>query len=333
VTLMDCQGTGIIRHIWMTLSDRDAISLRCIKLEMFWEGEAKPAVSVPLGDFFGSGLSHRCPFESAFFRDPEGRSFNCTIPMPFRKHAKIVLTNESKQDITLFYSIAYSKVPALPEDSGYFHAFWNRVPRCELAQDYVILPRVHGKGRFLGANIGIITDPLLKDSWFGEGEVKMYLDGDQDLPTWIGTGSEDYICTAYGQGAFSQMESGCTLADAKHGRWAYYRFHLSDPIYFSSEATVKIQVMGGEMRDRVREFLQSGAQIKVVTVEANGELHKLLEHPMDLQDPSFPNGWTNFYRRDDYSSTAYFYLDHPSSDLPALPAPPLRSQNMESRES
>jgi hypothetical protein len=108
--MMDYNGAGVINRIWMTVIERSPSSLRSIYIEMYWDGAAKPAVSVPLGDFFGIGLGRRTAFQSALFSDPEGKSFNCFIPMPFKKHAKIVFVNESKHNQLLFFDVNLTKV-------------------------------------------------------------------------------------------------------------------------------------------------------------------------------------------------------------------------------
>jgi len=191
------------------MSDRSAYMLRSLKLEMFWDGAEKPAVSVPFGDFFGVGLGKKTSFENVFFSDPEGRSFNCRIPMPFRTGAKMMITNESDKPLEMiFYDINYSQNIEPDENTLYFHAFWQRNQKTELGKDFEILPQVQGRGRFLGTNIGVIEDSLYEGSWWGEGEVKMYLDGDTEYPTIAGTGTEDYIGTAYGQGKFNHMHQG-----------------------------------------------------------------------------------------------------------------------------
>jgi hypothetical protein len=320
VTLMDYSGVGIIQHIWLTVDHREPEVLRAMRIEMFWDGSDKPAVSAPVGDFFGTALSQRLPFECALFSDPEGRSCNCSIPMPFRKHARVVLTNGSKVRLNLYYAISFSAEKSLPKDAAYFHAFWHRSRTNPLGQDYEILPHVAGNGRFLGCNIGIITDPVYKDSWFGEGEVKMYLDGDSRFPTWNGTGTEDYIRSAWGQGVFLHSDSGCTLADDEHGRWAMYRFHLDDPIFFTKECRVTIQEMGSASTEDVRGMIAKHGAVIPVTVNTSKGLIPLLsgQNPPKLNDPLFPDGDVNFYRSDDYCSTAYFYLDQPSSGLAAM---------------
>lgn len=318
-TLLDIKGTGIIQRIWLTVNERSPSMLRALKIEMYWDNSAKPAVSVPLGDFFGTGLAKRIAFESALFTDPEGRSFNCYIPMPYRTAAKILLTNESNKDVTLFYDVNFQQVKSHDDDVLYFHAYWSRNARPDLGKDFDIMPKVSGKGRYLGMNMGVITDPSYGKSWWGEGEVKIYLDGDGELPTLNGTGTEDYIGTAWGQGTFNHQYQGCLVADEAGRQWSFYRYHIPDPVYFKSDCRVTIQLMGGDVMPKVREYVQKGARLIPVTVSGK-EFVKLLEmNPAPkLTDTGFPDGWTNFYRSDDVSATAYFYLDKPGSGLPAL---------------
>lgn len=320
VTLLDYTGSGIIHRIWLTVADRSPEMLRSLKLEMFWDGASKPAVSVPLGDFFSISHGRILAFENALFSSPEGRSFNCIIPMPFRKGARIVIANESNKDLShLFYDIDFTTVAALPKAALYFHCYWSRTPKTMLGKDFEILPNVKGKGRFLGANIGIITNPLYGDSWWGEGEVKVYLDGDQNLPTLVGTGAEDYVGAGWGLGTFIHKYQGCPVADTATRQWSLYRFHIPDPIYFNQNCKVTIQALGGYMRDQVREMDQKGIPLQAVTVDYNGTLIKLLESDaLTLHSPDLPDGWVNFYREEDYCATAYFYLDKPVNELPTI---------------
>src|SRR5262249_40953488 len=147
------------------------------------------------------------------------------------------------------------------DDVLYFHAFWTRVVKPELKKDFAILPAVNGKGRYLGMNMGVITDPVYQKSWWGEGEVKIYLDGDKDLPTLNGTGTEDYIGTGWGQGVFAHQYQGCLVADEAQRQWAFYRYHVPDPVYFQQRCEVTIQVMGGDMLPKVREYVKNGAPL------------------------------------------------------------------------
>ncbi|HYI42812.1 MAG TPA: glycoside hydrolase family 172 protein, partial [Sphingomicrobium sp.] len=200
--LADVRGAGTIDRIWMTIEDRSPEALRGLKLEMYWDGAATPAVSVPLGDFFLHGAGEMVPMETALFASPEGRSFVSYVPMPFRNRARIVITNESPRQVNLiFYDVNYRMVPDLPADSLYFHAWWSRDRATTLGQDFQILPLVQGRGRFLGTSVTVLTNPVYEKTWWGEGEVKIALDGDRrNAPTLVGTGAEDYIGTAWGQG-------------------------------------------------------------------------------------------------------------------------------------
>jgi hypothetical protein len=318
-TLLNASGAGIIQRMWITISDRTPPVLRGIKIEMFWDGAASPAVSVPLGDFFGLAHGRKVAFQNALFSDPEARSFTSYIPMPFRKGARIVLVNESKATVNLFYDVNYQQVKNHSADILYFHAYWNRIEKTELAKDFNILPTVKGKGRYLGTNMGIITHPLYEKSWWGEGEVKIYLDGDTDLPTLNGTGTEDYIGTGWGQGAFTHQYQGCLVADEASRQWAFYRYHIPDPVYFNSSCQVSIQIMGGEMTDKVRSYVKSGAPLIPVTVAGEKFVKLLEQNPVpQISDTNFPQGWTNFYRSDDVAATAYFYLDAPVNGLPVI---------------
>jgi hypothetical protein len=320
-TLLEVEGPGIIQRMWFTLRDRSPEMMRSVRLRIYWEGEDKPAVDVPFGDFFGYGLSEAVKFESALFSNPEGRSFNCMIPMPFRTAAKVVISNESPKDIPeVFYDIDFMRLDKPDEDALYFHAFWTRQKTSELGVDFEFLPEIEGKGRFLGVNMGVNADTAYGNTWWGEGEVKMYVDSDGEYPTINGTGTEDYIGTAWGLGEFTNLNQGCTLADNSTKRYAFYRFHIPDVIGFHQNFRASIQQIGGGMRDVVRSLLKNNVQLKPVSLATADSFRRLLDDPKDVFDEDFPNGWVNFYRIDDYSSTSYFYLDKPSTRLSELPA-------------
>ncbi len=330
-TLLDVQGTGVITRMWFTIQDRSPQMLRSLKIEMFWDGAAKPAVSAPFGDFFGNGLGMMVQHENELFANPEGRSFNCFIPMPFKTGAKVVVTNEGSTDLKmLFYDIDFVKLTEWNPANLYFHCFWNRDTATTPGTDYTILPEIEGKGRFLGVNFSVIGNPAYRKSWWGEGEVKMYIDGDGTNPTLVGTGTEDYIGTAWGQGKFCNRYTGCLVADTENDRWTFYRFHIPDPVMFASDIRVTIQAMGGNMKKTVIEMQEAGIPLIPVTVQNDTSFIRLLDspQPVDLKNPELIEGWTNFYRSDDWSSTAYFYLDKPENQLQELAKTELRTYKL-----
>jgi hypothetical protein len=320
-TLLELQGPGIIQRMWFTLQNRTPQMMRALRLRIYWDGEPKPAVDVPFGDFFGYGLSKVVKFETALFSNPEGRSFNCMIPMPFKKGTKVVITNESPNSIgSLFFDIDFVKLEKPENDALYFHSYWTRQRTSELRKDFEFLPEITGKGRFLGVNIGVNADPGYGETWWGEGEVKMYIDNDKVLPTINGTGTEDYIGTAWGMGKFTGLYQGCTVADDSTKQYAFYRFHVPDFIGFNQNFRASIQQIGGGMRDVVRKLIINNVKLEPVTVGWLNGSRLLLDNPKDIFDADFPNGWVNFYRIDDYSATSYFYFDAPTSGLGELPS-------------
>jgi hypothetical protein len=325
--LADIKGAGTIDRLWMTIEDRSPDALRGLRLEMFWDGAATPAVSVPLGDFFLHGAGEMVPMETALLASPEGRSFVSYIPMPFRKGARVVVTNESAKQVNLiFYDINYRSLPRQPKDALYFHAWWSREQATRLGRDFRILPRIAGRGRFLGASITVLTNPVYNDTWWGEGEVKIALDGDRaDRPTLVGTGAEDYIGTAWGQGAYINRFQGAPIANwAGGGRWTFYRFHIPDPVWFARDIEVSLQQIGGARKAIVLDLQKKGAPLIPVTIDPGSRVNfqQLLtkEPPVPLSDPSLPDGHTNFYRSDDVAAVAYFYLDRPGGVLPPIAA-------------
>ncbi|PWT73240.1 MAG: DUF2961 domain-containing protein [Bacteroidetes bacterium] len=331
-SLLDVDGTGTINRIWITVSDRSPEMLRSLRLDMYWDHEKTPAVSVPLGDFFGVGLGRTASFQNALFANPEGKSFICYIPMPFRTAALIKVTNESNHRLShIFFDVDYQLAKNWKDNNLYFHAIWRRDTATVPGKDFELLPYVQSNGRFLGVNIGINANPAYPESWWGEGEVKIYLDGDKIEPTLVGTGTEDYIGTGWGQGQFNHLYSGCLVSDDKKQQWAYYRYHVPDPIYFNSDCKVTIQQIGGTMKSKVLEIQKANVPMIPVTIDKDGKPITLLSNPMKLDDPSLPEAWTNFYRSDDVSATAYFYLQRPVNDLPPLQPVAMRTYNLKSR--
>jgi len=331
VVLLNTKGRGIINRMWITIMDRSPEMLRSLKLEMFWDDEKHPAVSVPFGDFFGMGLGKTAAFHNSFFANPEGKSFMCYIPMPFKKGAKIQVTNESGKRLShLFFDINFQQLETWDNDYLYFHAYWSRDTATSLAQDFQLLPKVSGKGRFLGVNIGINANPVYEDYWWGEGEVKMFIDGDKNFPTLVGTGAEDYIGTGWGQGEFYNDYSGCLLANKDNRGWAFYRYHIPDPIYFKTDCKVTLQQIGGNRKALVSALQKKGVPMIPVAIDDQHKIHPLYQKDsvVQLDTPGLPEGFANFYRSDDVSATSYFYLDRPVAALPALQSLEIRTKNL-----
>jgi hypothetical protein len=250
-------------------------------------------------------------FQNALFSSPEGRSFNCCVPMPFKTGMKIVVTNDADKGLAMFYyDIDYTLGDEFDEDTLYFHAHWRRENPTTLKEDYELLPKVNGKGRFLGVNIGVDpnTDKYYR-TWWGEGEVKIYLDGDEELSTLCGTGTEDYIGTGWGQGQYAHLYQGCHVADSEKFEYCFYRLHIPDPVYFRQDCRVTIQQIGCFGPGTKEKMHESGR-----TYYAAGPGKK----PLDLS-PEGPSGrYGLFEREDDWSSCAYFYLATPTNNLPEL---------------
>ena len=173
--IMNVRGAGIVQRMWMSGTiARNAEQRRAVVINMYWDDAEKPAVSAPIGDFFGVGLGMMAKFDNELFSNPEGRSFNFTIPMPYRKAAKIEIVNESSSQVLFWFDINYLEMERVPDDALYFHAFWSRDLKTTLGKDFEILPGLEGTGRYLGTNVGVIGDKGYLGSWFGEGEVKIF---------------------------------------------------------------------------------------------------------------------------------------------------------------
>jgi Protein of unknown function (DUF2961) len=304
--LAEASGTsGTVRRIWMTFPDRSPRMLRSLRLDIYWDGARTPAVSAPVGDFFGLGLGQMVPFQSALFANPEGRSFNSFVQMPFKTGMRIVMTNESDANLDeLFYDVDYTVGDRHGPNTLYFHAHFRRENPTRLQQDYEILPRLAGRGRFLGTNVGVIVNQReYHNTWWGEGEIKIYLDGDREFPTLAGTGTEDYVGTAWGQGQYAHLYQGSPVADERAMRWCFYRYHIPDPVYFRRDIRVTMQQIG-YLADHSR-----GALVR--------EGRKLYTTGPGLVEKDITKDG-KFERSDDWSSCAYFYLDRPENGLPPL---------------
>lgn len=244
ITIMDVNGPGIVQHIWMATSTDFRGNGRASVLRFYWDGEQAPSIEVPLTDFFAIGHDQFARVNSAAVVVVPTSSMNCYWPMPFRKKARITFTNDSDKELGLLtYQIDYVETP-VPEDAGYFHAQWRRSVTDRTHPDYTIL-EAKGEGRYVGT---FLAWTQLSDGWFGEGEVKFYLDGDTKFPTLAGTGTEDYFGGDYGfPETYTTPYVGCTLDHkGKEGppKWSLYRWHIMDPISFHKELRMTIQALG-----------------------------------------------------------------------------------------
>jgi hypothetical protein len=309
VVLADVAGPGVVRRIWLTVPGR-VDTLRGWVVRMYWDGQDWPSVEAPLQDFFGLPFARRVPFQSALFSNPEGRSFNCVVPMPFMKRALLTITNESPVEAMLFYDVDVTVGDVLPAEMGYLHARYRRENPTSPKKDFEVLPRVEGRGRYLGANVGIRATDHRRPLWFGEGELKVYLDDDREWPTLVGTGTEDLVGSAWGLGRFDHLYQGAPLTEEKDGVWGFYRYHVPDPVYFAKAIRVTLQqIAGGTV-----------AQLRVLPKELWPELvrtHQPFE-PAATASPADESQWENFETPQDVCATAYWYQTLPSPRWPAL---------------
>lgn len=283
-TIADVEGSGIIEHIWLTPTGR----WRNTILRMYWDDQEQPSVESPIGDFFCMGWNAYAPLSSLAVCVNPGSAFNCYWPMPFRKRARMTLTNIAEEPVTMYYQIDYCLCD-VAEDEAYFHAQFRRVNPLPYKAVYTILDGVKGRGKYVGTYMAWGVN---NNGWWGEGEIKFYMDGDQEYPTICGTGTEDYFCGSY------DFEDPYTHANyvpfttpyaglhqvitpdklyASQFRFGMYRWHVTDPIYFERDLKVTIQALGWREGKRY----------------------------LPLQD--------------DIASVAYWYQTLPAAPFPALP--------------
>jgi hypothetical protein len=253
-TLADIQGPGIIQHIWITARPED---YRDIIIRFFWDDEQTPSVEAPLGDFFCNGHGLRYDVNSVpVVVNPVG-GFNCYWPMPFRQRARITVANErSEPTRTVYYQITYA-LTAIPDSAAYLHAQWRRSITQREHPEHTLLDGVKGKGHYVGTFLAWVQ---MSTGWWGEGEVKFYIDGDAEFPTICGTGTEDYFGGAWGFGGqtFSTPFLGYPLYQNRQPvdengprpyendvpRHGLYRWHVLDPIRFRQDLKVTVQALG-----------------------------------------------------------------------------------------
>ena len=239
-TLMDVDGPGIIQHIWIVEGLNRGLVIR-----FYWDGEEAPSVEAPVPDLFAVGHGRFAPVNSLPVTVNPSNALNSFWPMPFRRHARITITNETGQDVPLVaYQITYAETE-VPSGVGLFHAQWRRRSAAE-RNPYVILDGVKGRGRYVGT---FLAWTQLMKGWFGEGEIKFFIDGDDRFPTVCGTGTEDYFLGSYGfPQPFTTAYSGTVLPSSDGAEppslWSLYRWHIQDPINFEKDLRVTIQALG-----------------------------------------------------------------------------------------
>ncbi|HEX4250344.1 MAG TPA: glycoside hydrolase family 172 protein [Pseudonocardia sp.] len=255
-TLADVEGPGIVRHLWLTT---DRASLRTQVLRMYWDGEPTPSVEVPLGDFFCNAWSDELALVDSeqIVVAPAG-GLNSYWPMPFRGRARITLENLSGHGVPVYYQLTYT-LEDLPERTGYLNAQWRRSNPLGPGGVHTLVDGVRGRGRYVGTYLAIEPgDP----GWWGEGELKFYLDGDTEFPTVCGTGTEDYFGGAWNFDLagryvpYSTARLGLPQVLPRdqiyqpHQRFGMYRWHTPDPIQFERDLRVTIQALGWQSGGR-----------------------------------------------------------------------------------
>jgi len=288
VVLADIAGPGAIQHLWMTV---DPLAWRRLVLRFFWDDEETPSVEAPLGDLFCNGWCERCNIASLPVAVNPAGGFNSYWEMPFRQHARITLENLSPEETRGFYYQIDYTLTDVPGDRAYFHAQWRRNNPLPYGQVHTLLDGVKGQGHYVGT---YIAWGVHNAGWWGEGEVKFYLDGDADWPTICGTGTEDYFGGAWDfehpkgeYGVFSSPFSGLPQVLKPDGlyrsqqRFGMYRWHIMDPVRFQHDLRVTIQALGWRS-------------------------------PLEGKSRYLP-------LQDDIASTAFWYQAEPHAPFPALP--------------
>jgi hypothetical protein len=286
-TLAEIDGPGAIQQIWMTPAGKWRYSI----LRFYWDDEEQPSVEVPVGDFFAAAEVYNKISSLAICVNP-GSAFNCYWVMPFKKKCRITMENLDDERMTLYYQINYT-LTEVPDDAAYFHAQFRRMNPLPYKEVYTIVDGIRGKGHYVGTYMYWQTN---NNGWWGEGEIKFYMDGDRDFPTICGTGTEDYFCGSYGfagtrpdgtrgyvnyttpYAGFHVVRPADNLLQRSQTRLNLYRWHIADPVRFEKDLRVTMQALGW----------RSGGRY------------------LPLQD--------------DISSVAYWYQAEPHHAFPALPA-------------
>ena len=256
-TVAEIDGPGAIQHIWMTPTGNWRNSI----IRFYWDDEKTPSVEAPVGDFFCMGWGQYAALQSLAVCVNPGSAFNCYWPMPFRKKCRITMENIDDRDMVLYYQVDYT-LTDVPSDAAYFHAQFRRVNPLPYKGVYTLVDGIKGKGQYVGT---YIAWGVHNNGWWGEGEIKFYIDGDTKFPTINGTGTEDYFCGSYDFDTRKKNAAGveevnytefCTpysgLAQVIKGdghyqvmqRFGLYRWHITDPIRFDKDLKVTIQALG-----------------------------------------------------------------------------------------
>lgn len=249
-TLADIEGQGAIQQIWMTPTGNWRYSI----LRIYWDDQEQPAVECPVGDFFCMGWGKFAPLSSLAVCVNPGSAFNCYWEMPFRRRARITMTNIADEPMRLYYQINYT-LTEVPEDCAYFHAQFRRTNPLPYKEVYTIVDGVQGRGHYVGVYMAWGVN---NNGWWGEGEIKFYIDGDKEWPTICGTGTEDYFCGSYNfenketrqYQEFTTPYAGLNQVLRPDGvyqsqqRFGLYRWHITDPIRFQQDLRVTIQALG-----------------------------------------------------------------------------------------
>jgi hypothetical protein len=256
-TVAEIDGPGAIQHIWMTPTGNWRYSI----LRFYWDDETTPSVEVPVGDFFCMGWGKYSPLQSLAVVVNPGSAFNCYWPMPFRKKCRITMENIDDRDMVLYYQVDYT-LTDVPKDAGYFHAQFRRVNPLPFKKDYVLVDSIKGKGQYVGTYLAYGSH---KNGWWGEGEIKFFMDGDTQFPTVNGTGTEDYFCGSYDFDSSKKNNAGIETSEYTEfcspysglpqvirgdghyevaQRFGLYRWHIADPIRFEKDLKVTIQDLG-----------------------------------------------------------------------------------------
>jgi len=249
--LANIDGPGAIQQIWMTATGHWRFSI----LRIYWDDQEQPSVECPVGDFFACGWQRYAQVSSLPVCVNPGSAFNCYWEMPFRRRCRITMTNIAAEAMTLYYQINYT-LTEVPADAGYFHAQFRRSNPLPYKEVYTILDGVKGQGHYVGTYMAWGVN---NTGWWGEGEIKFYMDGDKEFPTICGTGTEDYFCGSYdfdlgkengGYREFTTPYAGLPLVIRPDGlyssqtRFSMYRWHIMDPIRFEKDLKVRIQALG-----------------------------------------------------------------------------------------